>query len=152
MRLIRFISGLSFMLLFAACQESPFYMTYKPVDTSGWDSRDTIVFMLPEIESPSSYNVNVSVRTIQSFKYDNIGLAIMLYEGRNVVSKDTVVYDVYDSHGENKGKGFPYVEYEESLTHTYYFNPGKRYKIKITHVMRLDPLAGLANVGVTLNP
>lgn len=149
--LIRFISGLSFMLLFVACQESPFYMTYKPVKISGWDSRDTVVFKLPEIKSPSSYTVTVSIRAIQSFKYDNLGLAVMLYEGRDVVSKDTVMYDLYDSYGENKGKGFPYVEYEENLKRTYHFSPDKRYKIKITHIMRLDPLDGVANVGVTLN-
>jgi len=142
------IIGISGILLLAGCQDIPFFSCYNAVDATGWYNRDTLVVKLPEVETPSTYDVTVSVRTIQGFKYDNLALVVKLYEGKKVISVDTVKYVVYDKEGKSNGKGFPYVEYTETLKHSYKLLPKKKFKAKITHIMRLDPFDGVCDVGM----
>lgn len=150
MTLKHIITGISGILLLAACQDIPFFSKYYAVDTEGWDSRDTLVYSLPEVTSSADYDVTVSVRTIQSYKYDNLALVLRLYEGKKLVSVDTVKYDIYDMNGEHRGTGFPYVEHETALHHSFQLLPKKHYKVKATHIMRLDPLDGICNVGIEI--
>jgi len=142
------IIGISGILLLVGCQDIPFFSCYKAVDAMGWYNRDTLVVKLPEVATPSTYDVMVSVRTIQGFKYDNLALAVRLYDGKKVISVDTVKYVIYDKEGRAKGNGFPYVEHTNTLKHSYKLLPKKKYKAKIYHIMRLDPFDGVCNVGI----
>lgn len=144
------LTGISGMLLLASCQDIPFYSKYKSVDANAWQSRDTLVFRLPKVEEAQEYNVTVAMRAVQSFKYDNFALSVKLYEGKTLISTDTLLYNIYDKYGQHKGTGFPYVEYEGNLQHRYVLSPEKKYKVKVTHIMRLDPMDGVADVGLFL--
>lgn len=144
------IIGFVGMLLLVACQDFPFYSTYKSVNVEGWEARDTLVYKLPVVESPSAYDVSVAVRTSQGFKYENLALAIRLYEGKKTISVDTVKFKLYGTNNEQKGTGFTYVENEISLKHQFKLKPQKKYKVKITHIMRLDPFDGVCDVGLNM--
>lgn len=133
-----------------ACQDSPFFMQYKKVDVAEWHTRDSVVFRLPETTDSTSYGVKVHVRAIQNFKYDNLALVVKLKEGKKTISTDTVRYTMLDENGESYGTGFPYVEHEANLKGRYILSPDKKYRIKVTHIMRLDPLNGISDIGVTI--
>lgn len=138
------------MLLMGACQDSPMFMKYSSVDVQGWHSGDAVTFRLPEVEDSAQYCVKIHVRTLQNYRYDNLSLVARLKDGKKVLSVDTVNYSILDVNGDSRGIGFPYVEQEMSLPHKYTIKPKKKYKVVITHVMRLDPLDGVSEVGVTI--
>ena len=71
--------------------------------------------------------------------------------GKKVISTDTIRYQIYDDLGEHNGTGFPFVEHSEALPHKFVMQPNKKYKMKITHIMRLDILDGICDVGVEIN-
>lgn len=138
------------MLLLAACHDNTMYMKYKSVDAREWHAHDTLVYKLPEIENDMNVSVTVGVRTLQSFKYDNLAVVAKLYEGKHLISQDTVNYIILDKNGENIGTGFPYAEHFRNISHRYALKAKKKYKIKLTHIMRLDPLDGVSDVGITI--
>lgn len=142
--------GISGMLLIVACQDIPFYSSYKSVDAQGWNAVDTLVFKLPSVDEERQFDVNVDLRTVSSFKYNNLKLAVRLYEGKRVVSVDTVAYKLYNEKGKRLGKGFPYVEYNSTLKHSIRLLPEKKYRVKVTHIMRMDPFDGISDVGITI--
>lgn len=144
------ILGISGILLFAGCHDIPFFTQYHQVNTEAWASKDFLIFKLPEVEHAEDYDVKVAVRTIQTYKYGNLSLVLRTYEDKNLISTDTVSYKIYGENGEQKGTGFPFVEHEMPLQHTINFLPQKKYKIKISHIMRLDPLDGVSDVGISV--
>lgn len=138
------------MLLFAACQDSSMYMQYHTVDAKGWNSRDTLVFDLPEVESTSAFNVEYGLRVWRNYNYENFIMVAKLCDGKKVVSTDTISFAVYDKSGKQDGAGLNFIELTKPLNHQYTLKPKKKYKLKVTHIMMLDPLDGVGNVGVSI--
>lgn len=138
------------MLLFAACQDSSMYMQYKTVEAKGWNSQDTLVFELPEVENTTSFNVDYGLRVWRNYKYENCVLVAKLCEGNKVVSSDILTFDFCNDGEEQEGFGLNFLELKKTLGHKYTLKPEKKYKLKVTHKMKLNPLDGVGNVGVSI--
>lgn len=150
MKLFRqILIGISGMLLFTACQDMPFFTEYKSVDTQGWYATDVFVYKLPEVEENAQCNAKVCVRALQNYEYDNLALVVRMYEGKKEVSVDSVYLKLFDENGVSTGIGFPHTEYSCDIK-SKQLKPGKKYKFKISHIMRLDPLQGISEVGIEL--
>lgn len=144
------ILGISGMLLLTACHDIPFYSVYKLVDVTGWQTKDTLVYRLPEQDELRDAKVTFGIRLSRQFHYENIVLVARMFEGKKLVSSDTLNIKVLDEYGEHIGNGLNYVVTEKELDHQYLLKPGKKYKLKIHHIMRQNPFDGVSGVGVTL--
>ena len=150
MKLARIIMGLTCMFLLGACTDSPMFFQYKPVNAMGWQSCDSVVFKLPEVEEDTPCDVSVCIRSLRSYRYQDLALVVKLKEGRTVVCTDTVKYRMLSDDGESMGEGLSFMEYDMPIKHRYTLKPDKKYKVKITHIMRLDPLDGVSEVGLSI--
>lgn len=135
------------MSLLVACYDGLLFSDYKSVDAQSWYASDTLVFKLPKVEEDATRDVNVKLRALQTYSYSNMALAVHLVEGQKTVSVDTVRFTIYDKEGKATGAGFPFIEYS-SIIKDVHFKADKAYKIKIIHVMRLDPIEGISQVGI----
>lgn len=143
------IIGLLGMILLVSCQDSPFFSKYFDLYKSGWDSRDTMAFTLPQSDVDCVKTLSVGVRTTGKFKYNAITLLVTQKCDSVVVKEDTVTMSIYDSGGKPLGSGFPYILTECEVGK---MNIQKKmdYTICITHLMRLNPLEEIVSVGMEL--
>lgn len=150
MSIKQLILGISGMLLLTACQDIPFYSVYKMVDVTGWDGDKVLTFRLPEQEELRNCDVTFGIRLSRKFHYENIAFVAYLYEGKTLVSTDTIDVKVLNEYGEHVGNGMNYVVNETELSHQYTLKPKKKYKVKVRHIMRKDPFDGVSGIGITL--
>ena len=135
------------MATLLSCQDSLFYSEYKDIPHTQWDSRDTLSFQLPETESPIDAALTVSIRTRQAYEYKTIALSVEHFLNGSAVSTDTLHITLYDANGQPLGNGFP-------LSDTYsrplplHLQKGEQHSLRITHIMRLNPLEDIHSVGV----
>lgn len=146
--------GVLSMTSFVSCQHLPFLGKYQSVSPEGWDSRDTLVFELPVTQNDviRRMNVTVGIRTISNFKYKKIGLLVTHKNDSNVVlSKDTVMLSVFDDEGKPTSTGFLFHSTTSMINHPITILPYAKEKIEITHLMKMNNLDGIYDVGIELN-
>lgn len=128
-------------LLTIACQNNTLYHSYQPVQTTGWDKSDTLVYTLPQALPNQSYLYEIGIRHKDSYPYRDIWLTI---------NQDTLHLYLADSIGNWIGHGigdvrqstFPFVLSQQSTDSIREF--------RLTHIMRDQPLKGILNVGIKI--
>lgn len=135
------------MMILLSCQESLFYSEYKTVPRAQWDSRDTLSFQLPVTERTFDATLTVSVRRRQDYDYKTIALSIEHLLNGMLVSTDTLHITLYDEDGQSLGHAFPISDnYSHPLP--LHLGKGESHTLRITHIMRLNPLDGIPDVGI----
>lgn len=140
------ISGLG-MTSLLSCQDSLFYSEYKDIPNAQWDSRDTIIFQLPNTEYPLDATLLVCVRTRQGSDYKKVVLSVEHLCDDTLLSADTLHLALYDSKGLPLGQAFPFSNYS-SRSLPIHVVKDAHHTIRITHIMRQNPLDGVSDVGV----
>lgn len=132
-----------FLLLFLsiACQENTYYHFYQPVDPTGWDKNDTLIYDLPS-PLPKSHSLEflIGIRHKDSYIYRDLWLTINL---------DTIHLYLADSTGNWSGSGLgelrqvtfpiPLQIKGDTISH-----------IRITHIMQDNPLSGIHDIGIQI--
>lgn len=135
------------MTALQSCQESLFYSEYKEIPHAQWDSRDTLFYHLPEAEHAIDAALTISVRTRQGFDYKTIALKVEHLLNGSIVTSDTLHITLYDTDGQPLGHAFPISDnYSRPLPLR--LRESEHHTIRITHIMRLNPLEDIPNVGV----
>lgn len=139
------------MASLVSCQNMPFFIGYKSIDNSLWDSRDTIVFDLPTIPANQEKEVElqVGIRTLDSFEYSKMSLKVELCQQDSVIDCDTVTIALFNSEGKPTNTGFPYIE-SVNKGKNFVLKHDVQHRIRITHIMRLNSIKGIYDVGVAL--
>lgn len=143
-----------------SCTDIPIVSVSKSVDVRGWHSRDTLRMSLSPIAfsagnsgaSPEAGDVNpvVGVRLTRSYAYRNLALRVEIIDADThaTLLADTVSYEAYDGHDAPQGRGFRMMELEAPLSRSFRFNPNASYLVKVSHVMRVNPVEGVVDVWV----
>ncbi len=146
--------GLSFvlaaLLAVAGCTGDTVFSHYRSVDEGGWLRADTLVFPVQPIAATGSYDCLVGLRTTSRYPYADLTVVVVC---QNVTSgqqrTDTVCVSLADDKGRILGTGVALVDHHALLA-TYSLAAGDSLRLILRHDMKLDPLPGIADAGLTL--
>lgn len=115
----------------------------------GWAYGDTVYFENDTVDSISTRSVEVAIRHDNSYLYRNLWLEICYINNKGVVLKDTVNMELADIYGRWHGKGFG-ASYQFVVRLPRKVMLSRDTRIGVNHIMRVDTLHGLEQVGIRL--
>ncbi len=140
--------------LLLGCQTNETHSEFVTLPNQ-WPLDQTLEFIIPEIDSLSSYNLFFTVRNSNEFKYSNLFLIAAIHFPNGKVIKDTLEYQMANPDGTWLGTGNRIKEnklwYKENIR---FFEEGN-YEVKLRHAMRnnasimgVNELEGITDVGI----
>lgn len=144
------IKGVLVMTMFVSCQDAPFFIQYHSIPYHSWDKRSKMVFELPNVDHDKDLSLTLGIRATEHFEYSEITLLTSVYEDKKEIVRDTTNMTLFDKDNLPTGNGFPFIETTQKTPARLHLKKGKHYKIKVTHLMRMNPLDDIYNVGITL--
>ncbi len=139
------------LLLFAAvvvsCGGDVYFSSYRHIEGGLWYGEDTIHIPIEKFhtykKTPDSKDLcqSLGVRYTDKYSYKNLSIEVQLLDGKKVVSKDTVEFDISD----NAGEGFCFREQTKPLRVSVP-DGDKRYTLCLRHIMQQNPLEGISEV------
>lgn len=151
------------MLTLASCGDSPAVSEFKPLDTSGWHQRDTLVFRLQRADTTSQtpaadMHLHLMLRTLPACDISGVTLLAEVVErtdprcsrhahtpSRRVLLRDTIPFTLTTSTTTSTGMSIRCLDSSRDITLP--LHPSRSYFLRVTHIMRLDPIEGLTEVG-----
>ena len=134
------------LAVFAACQDILYYTLYQDLPKKEWDSNDAICFSIPSAEQDLDVTVTLGVRTTTSFRYKDIVARVEVLEGDSVLSVTPLNLTLYtDENGLRKGM---LLNENYSKPQPFHMQAHHNYTLRVTHLMRLNPLDEVMSVGV----
>lgn len=137
-----------------ACDSQQVFDEYKSV-SSEWHKNDIVVFNYSTQDSLTPFNLFVTIRNTNDYKYSNLFLLVALNYPNGKVVKDTLEYKMAMPNGALLGTGFTDIK-ENKLWYKeeFIFNETGDYQIDIQHAMRkngvvkgIENLEGIIDVG-----
>lgn len=138
-------------MFITSCQSTLFYTEYQSIASHLWDRREVKVFNLPVPERDETLSLSVGVRTSDQFAYSRLFVLATLFEEGKAIEKDTIEFSLFNENGVSTGTGFPYIENTKEANHPVTLKKGKKYKLKLNHIMRNNPVGNIFDVGISLD-
>jgi len=151
-RILLFI--LLFSFLFVCCDSNSVFDKYKSVPNK-WHKDSIISFKVIPPDSINTYNLFVTLRTTNDYKFNNLFLIVGMNFPNGKVLKDTLEYKMAKPNGELLGTGFSDVKenklwYKEQVV----FEESGEYTVNIQQAMRENgkvngviDLEGITDIG-----
>ena len=151
-RILLFI--LLFSFLFVCCDSNSVFDKYKSVPNK-WHKDSIISFKVIPPDSINTYNLFVTLRTTNDYKFNNLFLIVGMNFPNGKVLKDTLEYKMAKPNGELLGTGFSDVKenklwykeqvvFEESGEYTVNIQQSMRENGKVNGVIDLE---GITDIG-----
>jgi gliding motility-associated lipoprotein GldH len=112
-----------------------------------WDSNDSLCFSIPPAEQDLDVAVTLGVRTTPSFRYKDIVARAELLDGDSVISSTPMNITLYNGGGEETAKGM-IVKENYSKPQSFHMRANHHYTLRVSHLMRLNPLDEVQSVGI----
>ena len=150
---------LTFVLLTLSCDSNQIFDEYKTVPNQ-WNKDDLISFVVTPPDSTNLYNLFISIRNTNDYKFSNLFLIAEINFPHGKTIKDTLEYQMAWPDGTLMGEGFTDVKenklwYKEGVK----FDEIGEYNITIQHAMRnngevngVDNLTGITDIGFRIEP
>lgn len=143
---------LASLLVFAACEEKPYYEQYRELASGGWPAADTLRFEVEVRDTQATYAVLFHLRANAQYPFSNLYLFRQIYSEIGMEYRDTSELKLADPYGRWLGDGpgdlktFSRPYRPQPLR----FNRRGNYTFSFVQAMRRDTLAGVRSVGLTL--
>lgn len=141
-RFSKWTASLLLTVCLIGCQGNTLYHVYQPVESAGWDKGDTLYFVLPRpLAATDGENWQIGIRHQDSYPYQDIWLT---------VDGDTVHLKLTNKDGRWSGNGIGGIRqfYEDIPVPSLCTRTDSIRQIKVTHLMKHNPLPGICNVGI----
>ena len=153
-RLINFIFLMVAAFVLASCFQRTVYDEYAHTPIAGWEKNDTLSFDIPPILTTGYYQENLGLRITGAYPFTGLTLIVnqTIYpanKGKRIEKTDTVLCQLINQHGENKGQGISYYQYNFPIN-IYKINRGDSIHIAIRHDMKREILPGVSDIGVKI--
>lgn len=161
MRLIHSI-GLLMILGLWGCSEHPLFEENQDIENASWKMDQPKHFEFEVTDTVSVFNFFVNIRNGQEYPFSNIYLFVDMEDPHGEKSRDVIECKLANEHGEWLGSGVGTIKENRLLFATHQFRkytankentygvPG-RYKIDISHGMRVDDLTGIYDIGLRIS-
>lgn len=158
------------MLTVVSCVGSPVVSEFKHLDTEGWYQRDTVIFRIQRGDtaalnrSSTALHLHLMLRALPVCDINDVTLLAEVVErtdqrcsrfahtpNRQVISRDTIPFTLTDNASTTTSStGLSIRCLDSSRDIPVSLHPDRSYFLRITHIMRLDPIEGLTEVGYKL--
>ena len=128
-------------VIVTACTSSGYYSGFEDLDPAGWAYGDTVTFVTDSCVAPS---MMIALRHNDSYPYRNIWLEVS-----DSVHTDSVNIELCDVYGRWHGKGIG-SSYQIAAQVPFTLTPNTRLNIR--HVLRVDTLRGIEQIGLIPTP
>lgn len=140
------------MILAGGCGEPRIAVAETGCGPAGWESCDTLVLAADSLPAAGTYRLCFSLRTSATRPYPYRNLAVgMRAESGDTTWTDTLVCLLAGKQGEPTGSGLSRYQYE-FVADTLRLPRRPALRVRFYHLMRLDPLTGIVDVGAVLLP
>ena len=152
MRHLIYIIAVACALLFTACGLGERdYSRWGSLPPSGWLYTDTVVLLpvdtsLTDNDSIVDGAVKVALRHSNDYPYSNIWLELT-YSGEGRMMRDTINLRLADVYGRWLGSGFG-AGYQQEVTVSPETRIDLTRPVALRHIMRVDTLTGIEQVGI----
>ncbi len=137
------------MCLGACAPKHSDYSHFETLSDQGWAYGDTVTFTPAKIEHEGLRRLAVAVRHNNDYEYSNLWLEITLSDSLTV-RRDTVNIILADRFGRWKGSGIgPSIQTQATVSPD--MNITGESQVAVRHVMRVDTLRGIDQIGITVD-
>jgi len=140
------------VILFFSCDKKRVFDEYKSVGTA-WHKDSVVSFDLPELDSTKRYNLFVTLRDNNDYKFNNLFLIVGLELPNGFTKVDTLEYQMANPDGSLMGDGFSDIKESKLFLKEKVRFRGK-YKVNIKQAVRengkvpgVTALEGITEVG-----
>lgn len=171
-------SGISLILLLAACHKEDGINLFKHVDAEGWQKNDTLVFDIPATEEDADYDLQIQARLTRKYSFADLWLIAeqtytedsTMYAITDTIStppedsvtiepphsltqtiNDTIHIAIADENGNMTGNGKSLLEYKQPIRFVR-IKKGTTGAIRIRHIMTPQNIQGIHDIGIELKP
>ena len=138
------------LTLSTACHQRPIYSHYEPVDIDGWQRDDTLHFTVTQVAESGYYHETLGLRAHLSYPFTSLSLIVRQQTIPSGISRcDTVMISLINSDGMPLGSGVSHFQYDIPLEDMP-IEAGDTLYIDIRHNMKRENLAGITDIGITL--
>ena len=139
-----------FSVLFVACDRQTALAGYHDLPLDGWEAGDTVAFPLDSVTEGGDYLLTLSLRFTASERYPFSDIALLL---TRCLPGDTLTmplrYTLTTGRSDMAGNGVSLYAYDFPID-TLSLEPGTKGRFILKHNMRLSPLPGIHDVGLSL--
>lgn len=139
-----------FSMLFVACDRQTALAGYHDLPLDGWEAGDTVAFPLDSVTEGGDYLLTLSLRFTASERYPFSDIALLL---TRCLPGDTLTmplrYTLTTGRSDMAGNGVSLYAYDFPVD-TLSLEPGTKGCFILKHNMRLSPLPGIHDVGLSL--
>lgn len=145
----KFNSLFALLILLSGCTNSFVFSEFYPIDERGWNNNQVLHFNPCPNDSIGTYNVSLVIRHSNSYRYQDIWLAVAFKEDIDI-NIDTIHLRLADEKGHWIGNGNNFIH-----TFTYGYKEGIRFSkgscgISVKQIMKDNPLRGINNIGIVV--
>lgn len=145
------------------CSDAAMFEENQEIENATWKMDQPKHFEFEVSDTSSVFNFFVNIRNGQEYPYSNVYLFVDMEDPHGEKSRDVIECKLANEHGEWLGSGVGTIKENRLLFATHQFRkyttgkestygvPG-RYKISISHGMRVDELIGIYDVGLRISP
>lgn len=151
----RFFLLLFFLFSLTSCRDATVYHVYQVIpEDVGWKRGDSLAFHLPPGLSPASYVLEIGVRNTDMYPFRDLWLSVTRTSNDSVPCvADTLHLYLADEKGRWKKAGSAGGYYQNAFVCEKPFvvvSDSSAICLRVTHIMRENPLPGISDVGVRL--
>lgn len=143
-----------FSFLGISCRQNTLYHTYIPISTTdGWHKQDTLSFEIPPSFKKGEYRMEIGLRNTNQYPFRDIWLSISQnWEDSLEVVTDTLHFYLADEQGKwiNGGNSGDLFQHTYFCEKKFAINPSSKSILKMTHLMKKEPLPGIHDAGIRL--
>tara|TARA_B100001250_G_scaffold412613_1_gene444329 strand:+ start:149 stop:607 length:459 start_codon:yes stop_codon:yes gene_type:complete len=146
---IKYLCFILIVFSFISCDNSQ-KLFYNFKDTQ-WDFNNPVVFFIDIKDASRTYDMSLFFYNNLNYPYQNLYIIAETSYQNNILSTDTLHYDITDKYGKWLGEGVGntknnYFNYKKKLV----FDKTGTYNIVLKHGMRKNPLDGSVTIGLKM--
>lgn len=125
------------------------FSRFAELPESGWAYGDSILISTAGTAGERQSELTVALRHNDKFPYRNLWIEISHPKADGKTHRDSINIELADIYGRWLGKGFG-ASYQCQATLPHKVNIPDSETVKIRHIMRVDTIRGIEQIGITL--
>ena len=157
---------ISSVLLLLSCQKQDGINIFRPIDSKGWSTYDTLTFDVPASSQLADYDITFQARITHNYAYKDLWLVIeqnycdticedtltFAEEMRHsTYFTDTVHLAIVDQDGNFTGTGREFLQYSCPVRFVK-LKEGMHGTLHIHHIMSDHIIEGIHDIGIEMSP
>jgi len=149
------VGAIGIACLFSSCADNVVFQADVPVQGAAWNREFKPEFAFEMTDTVSKHDLFIDIRHTGEYPFSDLFLFVDLHgpDGRHM--RDTIECLLADPTGKWFGKGLGFIFADRYQAHVLYrsgnrFPASGRYTVRLEQAMRTEELAGVLDVGVSV--